>query len=357
MSGENCADLFSFPSQNFASILPELSSIFNQEELTNIAISFVDSIGSVKGKMSIYRILFLNALVKSAIFASPTGRATLVPSLVRWLKPSLGKFDENAMCSPKDPQTTRDQARVGWMEGIRLSVGVVGAMLDVIQVALVDPELSTNRALVAQEHDSIEYLLSLLPLVYSSAEEFSNDANLDAIERQRSAASIPAVVPTTFPSTYPISLLSYPAEYARRLASSTSSASATEDKGWPTLRAGLGEIACVFLALVLLAPRKIFVNWLESTLEIEGKETFARQLGQMFRMSRSILEHEAFPSDWLNITVLAHRVVLRLAQPVADILIREFVPPPPSSFKFNTTLWRDFFGMVRLSSLSPLSSR
>ncbi|GAA5856905.1 hypothetical protein JCM8547_008456 [Rhodosporidiobolus lusitaniae] len=332
--------------QNFASILPELSSIFDQDELTDIAIAFVDSIGNVKGKLVVYKILLLNQLVKSHLFASPTGRATLVPSIVRWLKPSLGRFEEHIMCSPTDAQTTRDQARVGWIEALRLSVGVVAAVLDTVQVALVDPELGANRALVAQEEDNIECLLGLLPRLVDAYREMENLGNLDAIERQRTPASIPSTTPVVFPSSYPISLLSYPAPRG-------SSSSNGDEKGWPTLRAGVGEIACVFLALLHLAPRKILVNYLESTVEVEGRETFSRQLGQIFRVARSILDEEAFPSNWLNITVLAHRVVLRLAEPVAEILVRDFIPPSTASFKFATPLWRDFFGMLLKLLASP----
>ncbi|GAA5913444.1 hypothetical protein JCM6882_001962 [Rhodosporidiobolus microsporus] len=340
--------------QHFASILPELSTVFTLDELTDIAIAFADAIPATKGKMVIHKLVFLNQVVKSHVFASPTTRATLVPNLVRWLKPSLGKFDEHAMCSPKDPQTTRDQTRVSWVEANRLAVGVVAAVLDAVHVALVDPDLGANRALVAQEHDNVEYLLSLLPSLAASFLELQNLANLDAIERQRTPASIPTTVPVVFPSTYPISLLSFPAEYARRQTSPIGERSAGRDEKemWPTLRTAVGEAACVFLTLVHLTPRKFLVNWLEATLEIEG-DTFSRQLGQIFRVSRAILEHEAFPADWLNITAFAHRVILKLADPVADMLVREYVPPTQASFKFNTGLWRDFFGMHLRLLASP----
>ncbi|GAA5903536.1 hypothetical protein JCM5296_006854 [Sporobolomyces johnsonii] len=340
--------------QNFASVLPSLAHAFDNEELAEMAISFVDAIGTPKGKMIIWRLLLLNQLATSVTFASPAGRATLVPNLVRWLKPSLGKFDEHAHCKPKDPQTTRDNARVSWIEGIRLSVGVVAVMLDTVQEALIDPIIVKSRSLLGQEQDNLEYLLGLLPRLLDSYRELENLANLDAVERQRSQASVASLCPVVFPSSYPISLLSYPAEYARRQSAGGADAPSQDDKeSWPTLRTGVGEVACVFIALILLAPRKIFVNWLESTLEIEGKDTFARQLAQMFRVSRSILKNDAFPADWLNITVLAHRVVIKLVEPISDILVRDFVPPASVSFTFNTGLWRDFFNMLLTLLASP----
>lgn len=113
------------------------------------------------------------------------------------------------------------------------------------------------------------------------------------------------------------------------------------------------KIACVFVTLLLLAPRKIFVNWLEATLEVEGKDNFARLLVQIFKVSRSILENQAYPADWLNINILAHRVLVKIVEPVADILERDFIPQQQASFSFNTSLWRDFFGMLLTLLASP----
>lgn len=340
--------------QHFPAILPELGAIFDVDELLEVAIGFVDSVGAVKGKMAVWKILCLRGIVPSSIFASPSGRAALVPSVIRWLKPFLGKFDGYAMCSPRDPQATRDNARVSWVEGIRLATGVVAAMLGVVHEALVDPDISRN--VLAQEHDNVEYLLALVPRLLEAYVELENLANVDAIERQRSPASIPATVPSVFPSSYPVALLAYPPEHARRQAAGTQAAASStqaDEATWPTLRPGLGDIVCVFLALVQLAPRSILVNWLEATIEVEGRDTFARQLGSVFRVARSTLDNEAFPADWLNMNALAHRVVLKLVEPAAEILERDFVPPLAASFQFNTALWRDFLDLLLALLASP----
>lgn len=340
--------------QHFSSILPSLASFFKPEELTEEVISFVESIGNVKGKMVVWRLLLLNQLVSSPVLASDVSRSLLVPNVVRWIKPSLGKFDEQVLCRPNDPQSTRDNARVSWIEGIRLSVGVAAVMLDKLQEALVDPNVSKSRSLLAQEHDNLEYLLGLLPRLFESYREVQNFSNLDAVERQRSQASVPSLVPTTFPSTYPLSLLSYSARFKRLQDVGLEGAAIPESvETWPTLQIAVGEIATVFVGLVRLSPRKIFVNWLESILEIEGKDTFARQLGQMFRVAQSIIEEEAFPADWLNVTSLAHRAVLQLVETVADILEEHFLPPPSSSYSFNTALWRDYFSLLFKLLASP----
>ena len=340
--------------QHFPTILPQLAAIFADDELLEVVIAFVDSVGAVKGKMAVWKILCLREVAHSTLFASPAGRAALVPSMIRWLKPFLAKFDAIAACSPKDPQAVRDAARVGAVECIRLATGVVAAMLDVVHEALVKPDL--ERDVLAQEHDNVEYLLALVPRLLEAYRELENLASLDAIERQRSQASVPAVVPGAFPSSYPVALLSYPPDRARKLAAGRQEPSqkgGDEQPAWPTLRSGLGDIACVFLALVQLAPRAILVNWLEATVEVEGRDTFARQLGSVFRVARGILENDAFPHDWLSMTALAHRVVLKLVEPAAEVLAREFIPPPTASFQFSTALWRDFFGLILELLASP----
>ncbi|GAA6011108.1 hypothetical protein JCM11491_006730, partial [Sporobolomyces phaffii] len=348
--------------QHFAGILPSLAALFKAEDLVEEVVSFVDAIGSVKGKMVVWRLLLINRLVTTPVLSSPSSRAVLLPNVVRWIKPSLGKFDEQVQCRPNDPQATRDNARVSWIEGIRLSVGVVAVVLDKVHEALVDPAVAESRALLAQEHDTLEYLLGLLPRLFESYRELQNVAALDAVERQRSPASVPSMGPAVFPSTYPLALLSYSAAYVRSRAMGVDvSTMPAEVETWPTLEAGVGEIGAVFVALVLLSPRKIFVNWLESTLEIEGKDTFARQLGQLFRVARSIVGGDgddgkaaAFPSTWLNMTALAHRAIMQVVEAVADLLEQHFLPPPPaSSFSFNTALWKDYFALILKLVASP----
>ncbi|GAA5966995.1 hypothetical protein JCM3765_003676, partial [Sporobolomyces pararoseus] len=229
--------------QHFSSILPSLASFFKSEELTEEVISFVESIGNVKGKMVVWRLLLLNQLVSSSSLASHVSRSLLLPNVVRWIKPSLGKFEEQILCKPNDPQSTRDNARVSWIEGIRLSVGVAAVMLDKLQEALVDPTVSKSRSLLAQEHDNLEYLLGLLPRLFESYRELQNISNLDAVEKQRSQASVPSLAPTIFPSTYPLSLLSYSARFVRLQEAGVEGDAIPESvESWPTLQIGVGEI-------------------------------------------------------------------------------------------------------------------
>ncbi|SCZ89055.1 BZ3500_MvSof-1268-A1-R1_Chr1-1g00923 [Microbotryum saponariae] len=344
--------------QHFASIIPDLAKCFDPQELANLAISFCDSI-TPKGKIAIWKILLQSQLVNGVLFTTSVGRAALVPNLVRWLKSALGKFDEHAMCSPKDTEAMRDNARVAWVEGIRLANGVVAAMLDSIHTALVSPEVQASRGQLAQEQDNIEYLLALAPKLLESYRELENIANLESIARQRSTASVIAAVPTVFPSSYPFSLIALPPNHLHRekarqrtkARSHVPDAQSDEDEGTPvSLQGGVGEVACVFIAILHLAPCKIFTNWLESISEVESKDKFGQMLAQIFRVSKSILSDDgtsaAFPSEWLSISILAHQVIVKILDPIADILERDFIPASSASYTFNTSLWRDFFSML-----------
>lgn len=145
--------------QHFTSILPELSKVFTIVELVTIATTFANEIASSKGKIVIWKLIMYLQLVKGFLFDNPQSRALLVENVVFWLKPHFGRFDEYMHGQPGDSET----ARVGWLESIRLSVTVVAVMLDKCLQNLVEPSVVADRALLRQEQDNVEYLLSLFP--------------------------------------------------------------------------------------------------------------------------------------------------------------------------------------------------
>ncbi|KAH8918163.1 hypothetical protein BT69DRAFT_1354118 [Atractiella rhizophila] len=333
--------------QHFAAIIPDLKKCFTDEELVDIVVAFGDAIVGQKGKIVIWKLLFQTQLINSILFEPPASRATLVPNIVRWIKGHLGRFDELSMTSPKDTEATKDAARVGWLEGVRLGVATIAAMLDRLHEALIDPVIRNNRSLLGQEQDNVEYVLGLLPRLLDSYSELQNTLNLQSIERHRSTTSVVSNLPVTFPSSYPFPILSYPPESIK------GSSRTSKSVGRPDLQNAVGEIAVVLLVMILLSPIKILNNFFSGALEVEGKDNLARFLSSFFQVSTSILENEAFPSDWLNINVLAHRVVVKLVGPVADLLEKNFIPPTAQSYTFNTSLWRSFFEMVLKLLASP----
>ncbi|EFP93450.2 uncharacterized protein PGTG_19253 [Puccinia graminis f. sp. tritici CRL 75-36-700-3] len=137
----------------------------------------------------------------------------------------------------------------------------------------------------------------------------------------------------------------------------------------PTVQNALGEIAVVMITMIMLAPSRMLKNHLELMLEVEGKTNFGKFLSKIFKAFYSILKNASFPSNWLNVNVISHKVILKLLEVVSKILQREFIPTTahehdqskeqmnlkraghvreePSGSeeeeRFDSNLWSDFF--------------
>lgn len=118
---------------------------------------------------------------------------------------------------------------------------------------------------------------------------------------------------------------------------------------------GLGEAAIVLLVLISSSPRKHLISFLESVLDFEGHDNFATLLSKIFRVGLSILGNEAFPKTWLNVNILAHKVLLKIMDPVAVLLMKEYIPDQKETYQFNYNLWREGFSLIlRLLSSDQL---
>ena len=157
-------------------------------------------------------------------------------------------------------------------------------------------------------------------------------------------------MPITFPESYPFSLVAYlPKGFS--LAHKTP----IPREGEPLFNPGLGETAIVLLVLILSSPKKYILNFLDSSLEIEGKDKFVTLLSQFFKAAASILENDAFPKSWLNVNILAHKVLIKMMDPVSTILERDFIPDQESESQFDSNLWRDgFYMLLKLLSSEQL---
>ncbi|KAG0151305.1 hypothetical protein CROQUDRAFT_36914 [Cronartium quercuum f. sp. fusiforme G11] len=342
--------------QHFASLLPELAKVCGPHELLEKANGFVESISATKGKIVIWKLLLQEHIIMSEIFDLPECRVQLVPKLTTWVKPHLGEFEEYAMFKTKDSESTKDSARVSWLEGIRISTSLIAVALDKLHEALIDPNINQDRTALAQEEDNVEYLLSLLPKLLDSFIELENPTNIEAVQRLGTTASVISPVPIVFPATYPFSLLnSLPADQALAPAASISTPHSPNPMQvtTPSMQNSLGEIAVVMVTMILLSPDRLLSSFLEMLLEVEGKTNFASFLSKLFKVFHSILKNKAFPSNWLNINILTHKIALKLIQIVAPVMEQEFIPKrittsneddPNSSF--NSELWSDFFVLV-----------
>jgi dedicator of cytokinesis protein 3 len=142
-------------------------------------------------------------------------------------------------------------------------------------------------------------------------------------------------MPVSFPESYPFSLI------ARLPSTSTADKrDSMSSKEGPIFNVGLGETAIVILVLVMSAPKQDLQNFLMSYMEIERKENVTHLLNQLFQVAASILENRAFPSNWLNVNILAHVALIRLMDPIADLLEVHYIPTTESDGHFNSTLWK-----------------
>ncbi|KAG9102699.1 hypothetical protein FRC06_001407 [Ceratobasidium sp. 370] len=334
--------------QHFTSILPDLATTFSSAELVGIVTGFANSLINTKGKLVIWKLLMYMQIVRSFVFDDPKSRSMLVESVISWIKPHFGRFNEFTMTSAGDSDATRDAARVSWLETTRLCVTVVAVMLDKLQMCLVDPAIRADRRLFRQEEDNVEFLLSLLPRILESYQVLSSPETAKVLERVRGPATTPTTVPTAFPASYPFPLLSFPPNTAK---SPIWTGVAAAEESIQLFNCTLAEIATVFLTLIQSSPRKHLLGFLESTLDIEGREHLAKFMSLFFKVAISILRYDAFPANWLNVNVMAHKIILKMADPVAVMLTREFIPEESRADEFDAALWYDAF-MTLMSLLS-----
>ncbi|KAJ3571465.1 hypothetical protein NPX13_g5368 [Xylaria arbuscula] len=66
-------------------------------------------------------------------------------------------------------------------------------------------------------------------------------------------------------------------------------------------------------------------------------------LKNMLQVHLSILQGEAFPSNWLSVYTYHHKSTMRTLQYIADILVESALPHPDHAEDFDTELWRLFF--------------
>jgi dedicator of cytokinesis protein 3 len=344
--------------QHFTSILPELAKMFNTVELVSIVTNFANAVTAVKGKIVIWKLIMYLQLVKGFLFDNPQSRPLLVDAMVIWIKPHFGRYDEYSHTASTDTESIRDAAHVSWMESVRLCVTIIAVMLDKLQHQLVNPSIVADRSALTQEQSNVEALLSLLPRyihalrfhfslsadrfifarLLDSYREIQSPGARTAIERTSSPSTVKVPVPVIFPESYPFSLVTaFPEDRVGGPGQNHS-----DDVMYPTL----GETAVVFLALILSAQTKDILGFLENFYEIEGRDRFVILLSQFFKLSISILSNDAFPKTWLNANVLAHKVLVKMMDPVAALMSREFIPKPGDEYPFDPDLWKEAFHML-----------
>ncbi|KID76759.1 Dedicator of cytokinesis protein 1 [Metarhizium brunneum] len=126
--------------QHFHTWLPELTGLLNTEEITHIAIDFMDSCTQVKGKLILYKLVLVINYSKLELFAHPDQKSALCANTVRWISPHWGHVEE-----------VTEQ----WREQVRLCCSVIASQADYL-----GPEIPDH---IPRIIDSYLSLLSLPP--------------------------------------------------------------------------------------------------------------------------------------------------------------------------------------------------
>lgn len=257
-----------------------------------------------------------------------------MPNICGWIKPHLGKLDDTRVFNPRDSETARETSQISALEYARLSVAVIAALADTLHSALVNPDVYADSHLLAQEQDSIEFVIALLPRLLDLHRDIGLRDTRALLSRHRSVVTVVQKEPTLFPSSYPVPLLvENTSTFAKR-----NPAQSTEST--IILRS---EVAASVMTLLHIAPTKILKNYLQGCLEIEGYTAFSGFLSRLLETCRSFLTNETFPQSWLNISMLAHKAILKVAEPIAEVMQQYLIPDSLDADSFDVNIWKDFF--------------
>ncbi|KAI5304025.1 hypothetical protein KEM56_006930 [Ascosphaera pollenicola] len=80
--------------QRFHTWLPELVNALPQEEITHIALSFMDACEDVKGMLILYKLVLIMNYVSMPIFSGPKAQKMLQTNVCKWIDPYWGSVPE-----------------------------------------------------------------------------------------------------------------------------------------------------------------------------------------------------------------------------------------------------------------------
>ncbi|KAH7399146.1 C2 domain in Dock180 and Zizimin proteins-domain-containing protein [Phaeosphaeria sp. MPI-PUGE-AT-0046c] len=140
--------------QNFHSWLPELDGCMPAMDVFKLAESFVESCGSVQGKLILYKLLLVHHLSDLAIFRTPEVRRLLLSNTAKWLAPYWGRVEN-----------VTDQ----WKEQVRLCCSVVASQVEELgqeACEYTSKLVDSYRAIQATTRPAKKTLSLLFPTTY-----------------------------------------------------------------------------------------------------------------------------------------------------------------------------------------------
>ncbi|TVY89631.1 Dedicator of cytokinesis protein [Lachnellula willkommii] len=109
----------------------------------------------------------------------------------------------------------------------------------------------------------------------------------------------------------------------------------------------LPETARFDEALVELSAILSGISTLPTGMQLElAANEMATLLEDTLHVHLSILQCEAFPSNWLSVHIYHHRSTIKTLEYLAGILLESFLPHPDDAESYNTELWKVFFTVL-----------
>ncbi|CAG8521101.1 2273_t:CDS:2 [Ambispora leptoticha] len=319
--------------QHFASIFSDLGKCFSADDLVQIAIKFTESVRLPKGKLLAYKLLVILQFCRGPLFENAESRATLLRRIVEWVKDHMGKWE-------KTGNDNESVERMQWQDGLKLCVAIIGVTLETLQNSI---ENAPNEGAKEME---IENVCAILPLLMKLCESYRElQYTSQYVPREKSASngmvlqSALAMYPGIPPTPTTGNSLRFSKDYFLNLT--------------PTLVSGLGEISAVIQQIFFLISQQQMKEHLLSQYFREGADSMAEYLILLLKVAQSILRNDAFPETWLNMNIMAHKVLLKLLEPVSSLLGKNYIPSRDNSDAFNERLWCEYFNCL----LTLLSSK
>lgn len=139
--------------QHMHTWLPELQQSFSEEEIFEIAASFLDACGNVQSKLILYKLVFILNLTTMKLFTEIT-RNQLTASTIRWIDPYWGPNINHS-----------DQ----WREQVRLCCSIVSNQIEKFGIGASDyfvKIIESYRSIQAAERARREHVSLLFPTSY-----------------------------------------------------------------------------------------------------------------------------------------------------------------------------------------------
>ncbi|KAJ3130848.1 hypothetical protein HK100_007355, partial [Physocladia obscura] len=276
--------------RNFMELLEYLERVYGGgSNLMDLLIRFVDGVNIQKPILNIYKLTFVNSLIRSPIFIDLKCRLLLVRAAKRWI---LEYFSF-------DWTKELDCYKIACL---RLALGITAEIID--KLYRIGDKIANDKTKLTK---------SRLPEKTSAEIEFESDLFESCISEMKKIFEPLVRVYNSF------------SRLVQRRINTTDPSLTNEftSQGLNvTFRIELAETGAVILSLLhLLHPRHLR-EILKIDLETYGTATKGSGIGALFIIMQSMIQGETFPDSWASANMLIAKIVMKVLE-VVDAHLKE----------------------------------